>query len=221
MVFVIWLGVALVSRGRRDARALRHGSPGSTLLTEQLRRPRAGPVQGPERLRPVPRAGAAARAARAARAAAAADRPDARSCSRLGILVLGVVSYSRAAWLNLGGRRRRDARGAAAAARRDARAGALLLTIVVCVAAAGGDRPRSPARRRSSRSARTCQTYDSQRFGAQRSGIELAERHPIGIGPGAVRGRRADLRAQHLRPRAGRGGRARADRDRGACCSGR
>jgi hypothetical protein len=28
------------------------------------------------------------------------------------------------------------------------------------------------------------QSYDAQRFGAQRTGIELAERHPIGIGPG-------------------------------------
>ena len=28
------------------------------------------------------------------------------------------------------------------------------------------------------------QTYDSQRFGAQRTGIELAEQYPVGIGPG-------------------------------------
>jgi O-antigen ligase len=28
------------------------------------------------------------------------------------------------------------------------------------------------------------QTYDTQRFGAQRAGLELAESHPIGIGPG-------------------------------------
>jgi len=28
------------------------------------------------------------------------------------------------------------------------------------------------------------QSYDTQRFGAQRAGIELAESHPIGIGPG-------------------------------------
>ena len=28
------------------------------------------------------------------------------------------------------------------------------------------------------------QSYDTERFGAQRGGIELAETHPIGIGPG-------------------------------------
>ena len=28
------------------------------------------------------------------------------------------------------------------------------------------------------------QTYDSQRFGAQRSGIEISQTHPIGVGPG-------------------------------------
>ena len=100
------------------------------------------------------------------------------------ILVLGVTtSYSRAAWLNLavgvlvmlavlplrrgGGRR----------------AGALLLTLLAVAGATGATvvvtGSASFLEERAHR-----QSYDTARFGAQRSGVELAENHPIGIGPG-------------------------------------
>jgi O-antigen ligase len=100
------------------------------------------------------------------------------------ILVLGVTtSYSRAAWLNLGVAvlvmlavlpLRRGGLG---------RAGVLLLTLIACLGAAATTvvvtGSSSFLEERAHR-----QSYDSQRFGAQRSGIKLAETHPIGIGPG-------------------------------------
>ena len=63
------------------------------------------------------------------------------------------------------------------------------------------------------------QTYDTQRFGAQHSGIELAVEVPAGNRAGPVREGLADLRAQHLRPRALRGRRARVARPARAACS--
>ena len=102
----------------------------------------------------------------------------------LGILVLGVtVSYSRAAWLNLGVAvivmlavmplRRGGTR----------RAGALLLTLVAVLGAAAATVTLTGSSSFFEQRAHL-QTYDSQRFGAQRSGIEIAETHPIGVGPG-------------------------------------
>jgi O-antigen ligase len=100
------------------------------------------------------------------------------------VLVLGVTtSYSRAAWLNLGvgvlvmlavlPLRRGGGR----------RAGALLLTLVAVAGAAGATVVLTGSSSFLEQRAHI-QTYDTARFGAQRSGIKLAENHPIGIGPG-------------------------------------
>jgi O-antigen ligase len=102
----------------------------------------------------------------------------------LGILVVGViVTYSRAAWLNLGVAvmvmlavlplRRGGTR----------RAGALLLTLAAVLGAAAATVTLTGSSSFFEERA-SLQTYDSQRFGAQRSGIEISETHPIGIGPG-------------------------------------
>ena len=102
----------------------------------------------------------------------------------LGILVLGVtVSYSRAAWLNLGVAfvvmlavlplRRGGTRHALA----------LLLTLVACLGAAAATVALTGSSSFFEERAHF-QTYDSERFGAQRSGIQISESHPIGIGPG-------------------------------------
>jgi O-antigen ligase len=102
----------------------------------------------------------------------------------LSILVLGVTtSYSRAAWLNLGVAVL--VMLAVLPLRRGglARAGVLLLTLIACLAIAGTTviltGTSSFLEERAHR-----QSYDTQRFDAQRSGIKLAETHPIGIGPG-------------------------------------
>ena len=100
------------------------------------------------------------------------------------ILVLGVTtSYSRAAWLNLGV-------GvlvmlAVLPLRRGgvARAGTLLLTLVACIGVAGVTVIATGSSSFLEERAHY-QTYDNDRFGAQRSGVELAEQHPIGVGPG-------------------------------------
>jgi O-antigen ligase len=102
----------------------------------------------------------------------------------LSILTVGVVfSFSRAAWLNL-------ALGvlvllAIFALRRGGgrRATALLaVALVAGVALVGAISATSSMDFLSQRAA--LQDYDSQRFGAQASGIEIAERHPLGLGPG-------------------------------------
>jgi O-antigen ligase len=182
LVFVIWLGVALVSAVVATL-ALYVAFPGSTLLTNSFGDRARGlfkdaNVYGPflvpvavfvlhELLEP--------RLLRIGRAL---------KLLALGILVLGVtVSYSRAAWLNLGVAvvvmlavlplRRGGTR----------RAGALLLTLVTCLGAAAAIVTFTGSSSFFEERAHL-QTYDSQRFGAQRSGIELSESHPIGIGPG-------------------------------------
>ena len=109
-----------------------------------------------------------------------------RMLKRLGflVLVIGVVfSYSRAAALNLGV-------GVGVmlivlSARRGAgrRALALLVLVVVVVVAVGWAIVATGSLQFLEQRARF-QTYDTQRFGAQRTGIELAERYPLGIGPG-------------------------------------
>jgi O-antigen ligase len=100
------------------------------------------------------------------------------------ILVLGVTtSYSRAAWLNLGVAvmvmlavlpLRRGGVG---------RAAVLLLTLIACGGAAAATVIATGSSNFLEERAHR-QTYDTQRFDAQRSGIKLAETHPIGIGPG-------------------------------------
>ena len=119
----------------------------------------------------------------------------------LSLLTVGVVfSFSRAAWLNLvlgmvvlvailalrrGGARRVLALVAAALIAGAALVGVLTLT--------------SSTSFLSERAA--LQEYDAQRFGAQASGIELAEQHPLGLGPGQFE-RVSDLSAHSTYVRA-------------------
>ena len=182
MVFVIWLGVALVSAVAATL-ALYVSFPGSTLLTNSFGDRTQGLFKDPNVYSPflVPVAVLVLhellepRLLRIGRTL---------KLLALGVLVLGVtVAYSRAAWLNL----------AVAVVvmlavmplRRGgtARAGALLLTIMVCVGAAAGTVLLTGSSSFFEERAHL-QSYDSDRFGAQRSGIALSESHPIGIGPG-------------------------------------
>jgi O-antigen ligase len=182
LVFVIWLGVALVSAVAATL-ALYVAFPGSTLLANSFGDRAQGLFKDPNVYGPflVPVAilvlhellePRLLRIGRTLKLVA------------LGILVLGVtVSYSRAAWLNLavafvvmlavlplrrGGTRR---------------AGALVLTLVACLGAAAATVSLTGSSSFFEERAHL-QSYDSQRFGAQRSGIEISETHPIGVGPG-------------------------------------
>jgi O-antigen ligase len=102
----------------------------------------------------------------------------------LAVLALGILfAYSRAAWLNLGVALmvmlivlslRADAGRVAA--------GALVLVAVVAAVAGAAVALSGSAEFLQERA--RLQTYDSQRFGAQRGGLELAAEHPLGIGPG-------------------------------------
>ena len=139
----------------------------------------------------------------------------------VGVLMVGVVfAFSRAAWLNLGVAiavmllvlplRRGGGR----------RAVALLVAAVLGLAAVGvvvsvtgsGDFLEERAQ------VQTLRHRALRRAGA---GLELAEQQPDRHRPRAVRAGRADLRAQHLRPRARRGGRCSASCCSPRCCSGR
>jgi O-antigen ligase len=103
----------------------------------------------------------------------------------LAALTLGVVfAYSRAGWLNL-------VVGIAVmlcvlGARADAgpRVAAVLVVVVALAAlgvtAIGATGSGAILRER----AQAHQSYDSERFDAQRSGVRLAEEHPLGVGPG-------------------------------------
>jgi hypothetical protein len=102
----------------------------------------------------------------------------------LALLCLGVlVSYSRAAWLDLGVAfvvllvvlvlRRGGGRTAAALL---ATVGLLGGTVGAYLAATGSE---GFVKERAA-----LQTYDTARFAAQSGGIGLAERHPLGVGPG-------------------------------------
>ncbi len=102
----------------------------------------------------------------------------------LSVLTVGVVfSFSRAAWLNLGlgvlvlltifALRRGGGRRAVTL---------LAVALVAGVALVGVVSATSSMDFLSQRAA--LQDYDAQRFGAQASGIEIAERHPLGLGPG-------------------------------------
>ncbi len=102
----------------------------------------------------------------------------------LAVLVLGIVfAYSRAAWLNL----------AVAvcvmllvmALRADAgRSAAGALALIAAVAAVGGAAVVLTGSAGFLQERAQIQSYDTQRFSAQRTGVELAEEHPLGIGPG-------------------------------------
>jgi O-antigen ligase len=102
----------------------------------------------------------------------------------LGELVLAITfAYSRAGWLNLAVAL--VVMLAVMAARVDA--GPHLAAVLVIVAALGAVAVAAVVVTGSgkllSERARV-QTYDTQRFDAQRNGIRLAEQHPVGIGPG-------------------------------------
>jgi O-antigen ligase len=96
-----------------------------------------------------------------------------------------VVSYSRAAWLNLAvalgvmllvlALRRGNARRATAAAAVVLAGVAMAGTLIVASGSMGLLRERARP-----------QAYDAERFEAQREGVLLAEHHPLGIGPGQV-----------------------------------
>ena len=99
-------------------------------------------------------------------------------------LVLGVLfSYSRAAWANLViaivvmltvmALRRGGSRRAATILAMMTVAGVLSVAVIAVTGSLGFLEERA-----------SFQSYDVQRFGAQRTGIELAERYPFGIGPG-------------------------------------
>lgn len=102
----------------------------------------------------------------------------------LSVMTVGVVfSFSRAAWLNL-------AVGtvvllAVLALRRGGGRRAMTLLVVALVAGAallGVVTATSSTDFLTERAA--FQDYDAQRFGAQASGLEVAEEHPLGVGPG-------------------------------------
>jgi O-antigen ligase len=102
----------------------------------------------------------------------------------LAFLACGILfSYSRGAWLNYAVAI--VTMGAVLAMRRGggARAavflGVLLIAVVAVVASIRVTGQLDFLQERAQ-----VQTYDDQRFGAQTGGVELAERHPIGIGPG-------------------------------------
>jgi O-antigen ligase len=99
---------------------------------------------------------------------------------------LGVVlSYSRAAWLNLAvalavmvvatALRPGSGRTATATVALLTASIALAGTVIVASGSTGFLRERARP-----------QAYDAERFQAQRAGVVLAERHPLGIGPGQV-----------------------------------
>jgi hypothetical protein len=102
----------------------------------------------------------------------------------LSVLTVGVVfSFSRAAWLNLAvgvlvlltilALRRGGARRALTLLAVALVAGAALVAVLEATSMTGFLSQRA-----------ALQDYDSQRFGAQASGVEIAERHPLGLGPG-------------------------------------
>lgn len=102
----------------------------------------------------------------------------------LAILTVGVVfSYSRAAWANfvlavvvmL---------GVVAFRRRGGRAAFRLLLTLCVVALAAAIVLQSTGGLTLLEERAQLQGYDSQRFGAQRLGVELSMAHPVGVGPG-------------------------------------
>ncbi|HKI22545.1 MAG TPA: O-antigen ligase family protein [Gaiellaceae bacterium] len=102
----------------------------------------------------------------------------------LAVLSLGVLfSFSRAAWLNFAvgtvvllfvlALRRGGVRQALSLLLVTLAAGAALFAVAAATSSLSFLEQRA-----------SVQAYDTQRFGAQRSSIELASEHPLGIGPG-------------------------------------
>ncbi len=106
------------------------------------------------------------------------------SVALLAVLVLGVVfAYSRAAWLNLVVAV--CVMLAVMALRADAgRSAAGALALIAAVAAVGGATVVLTGSAGFLQERAQLQSYDTQRFSAQRTGVELAEEHTLGIGPG-------------------------------------
>jgi O-antigen ligase len=102
----------------------------------------------------------------------------------LGLLVLGIVfAYSRAAWLDLG--LALVVMLGVMTARADAGPRVLVvLGLVLAVGAVAGATVALSGSASVLRERAQAQRYDTERFAAQRSGIRLAEAHPLGIGPG-------------------------------------
>jgi O-antigen ligase len=102
----------------------------------------------------------------------------------LGVLVCGILfSYSRGAWLNYAVAI--VTMGAVLALRRGGGGRALVFLGVLLVAGVAVIASIQVTGQLDFLQERAqFQSYDNQRFGAQSGGIELAERHPIGIGPG-------------------------------------
>jgi O-antigen ligase len=110
--------------------------------------------------------------------------PRRATATLLAVLALGILfAFSRAAWLNF----------AVAlmvvlvvlALRADAgRVAAGALALVAVVAAVGGAAVAVTGSAGFLQERARLQSYDSQRFGAQRGGLELAADHPLGVGPG-------------------------------------
>lgn len=106
------------------------------------------------------------------------------SALALAILVLGVLmSYSRAAWANLAlavivtaitiTLRNRKGRGGGRLI------GALLAALLITVAAVATTGSLEFVEQRAQ-----AQDYDTERFGAQRAGVAIAQEYPLGVGPG-------------------------------------
>ena len=102
----------------------------------------------------------------------------------LGVLACGILfSYSRGAWLNYAVAI--VTMGAVLAMRRGGGGRAVVFLGVLLIAAvAVVVSIRVTGQLDFLQERAQVQTYDDQRFGAQAGGIELAETHPIGIGPG-------------------------------------
>ena len=102
----------------------------------------------------------------------------------LGVLACGILfSYSRGAWLNYAVAI--VTMGCVLAMRRGGGGRAVVFLAVLLVAAvAVVVSIRVTGQLEFLQERAQVQTYDDQRFGAQAGGIELAERNPIGIGPG-------------------------------------
>ena len=108
------------------------------------------------------------------------------SVALLAVLVLGIVfAYSRAAWLNLVVAV--FVMLAVMALRADAgRSAAGALALIAAVAAVGGATVVLTGSAGFLQERAQIQSYDTQRFSAQRTGVELAEQHALGIGARSV-----------------------------------
>jgi O-antigen ligase len=100
------------------------------------------------------------------------------------VLAFGtVVSFSRAGWINFGVTTFMMLGVVALRRRGGARAVRLLVTLVAAALAALAVMSATGSLGFFDERAQL-QSYDRERFGAQRAGVEMAMRHPLGVGPG-------------------------------------